>query len=88
VPASQLAAISADLNAHTTSSSLSEAPGLAVRDAGPEDWVVVAVTANGERVQLLASRYPSVYTWDGLGPGLEWHPSIAVRRMLAADIAR
>src|SRR6478752_5605601 len=88
VPASQLAGISADMNAHTTSSGLSEAPGLAIRTASPENWVVVGLTTGGHQVQLLASPYPSVYTWDGLGPGLEWHPSVAVRKLLAADLPR
>jgi hypothetical protein len=74
------------MNAHTTSGALSQAPGLAVRTASPENWVVVALTRGGQRVQLLASPYPTVYTWDGLGPGLEWHPSPAVRKALAADL--
>lgn len=86
VPPSQLADISADLNAHTISGPLSDAPGLEPAATGPESFVVVGVTVGGEHVQLLATHYPTVYTWDGLGPGLEWHPSIAVRRLLAADL--
>ena len=88
MPESQLPAISADMNAHTVAGGLSKPPGLAVPGAGQEDQVIVAVTANGEQVQLLASPYPSVYTWDGLGPGLEWHPSVAVQKLLAADLSR
>jgi len=86
VPTDQLAGISADMNSNTVSVPLAQAPGLAVPTPGSETWLVVAKTAIGETVQLRGSPYPTVYAWDGLGPGLEWHPSSEVRRMLATDL--
>jgi hypothetical protein len=88
VPTLQLAGISADMNAHTVSAPLTQPPGLPSGAAAPDSWVVVGVTTDGERLQLFASPYPSVYTWDGLGPGLEWHPSDAVQKLLATDLPR
>jgi hypothetical protein len=88
VPATQLPDLSADLSANTVSGPLSGVPGQGVSGSHAEAWVVVGVTSTGEHVQLLASSYPTEYQWDGLGPGLVWHPSSDVQKLLAGDLPR
>jgi hypothetical protein len=88
VPASQLAGISADLNANSAMGSMSVAPGLGARDTGVESWVLVGVTSTHETIQLLGQPYPSMYVFDGLGPMLVWHPTPGTQRLLAGDLPR
>lgn len=88
IPTSQLAEIGADLRARTSGGPWSEPPGLAVPESDRDDVLLFAVTARGQRVQLMASPYPRTYAWGGPGHGPVWHPSPAVRQLLADDLPR
>lgn len=87
VPASQLAALNADLKTHSARSDVvPDGPTLGEPGRRDESWAVFGVTSLGQRVVLSGARYPSLYVWGGAGAERVWRPSPAVQQLLASDL--